>query len=115
LVDGLNAEVYDHAPGPNGVFDGCVTPGDDQVTHFDTTGFGIADPEAIVFNPDTGTLFISGHNATTVVEITVTGSVVTVYDINPFNISNPSGLAYAPSSVNPAEKALYISARGGIR
>jgi uncharacterized protein YjiK len=111
LSDGLNSEVWEVRPGPNGVFDGS----DDTATHFDTSSKGISDPEGITVNTDTGTLYITGHGATTVIETTTSGTVLTVYDIafvkNLYGKVSPSGLAYAPSSVNPAEKHLYITDR----
>ncbi|MBK9711677.1 MAG: hypothetical protein IPO81_10180 [Kouleothrix sp.] len=112
LADGLNGEVYDVAPGPNGRFDGCASPGDDTSTHFDTTRLGILDPEGIEYNPDTGTLFITGHGATIIIETTIGGSLLRVYDVAALDALNLSGLAYAPSSADPTRKSLYISARG---
>src|SRR6266545_4788690 len=115
LADGLDSEVYDIGPGPNGVFEGCPPNGDDVATHFDTASLGILDPEGIDFNPNTGTIYVTGHNATTIIETTLTGELVNVYDISFIkdlnNTMEPSGLAYAPSSVNPAVKNLYISDR----
>jgi hypothetical protein len=112
LADGQDSELFDIAPGPNGVFDGCPPEGDDQATHFDTARLGILDPEGVAYNPDNGHLYITGFAATKVIETTITGSLVAVFDLSSLNIDNPSGLAYAPSSVNPAVKTLYISARG---
>ena len=115
LSDGLNSEVWEIRPGPNGQFDGVSPAGDDTATHFDTSSKGISDPEGITVNTDTGTLYVTGHNATTVIEITTSGTVLTVYDIafvkNLYSHMEPSGLAYGPSSVNPAEKHLYITDR----
>ncbi|HXV65304.1 MAG TPA: hypothetical protein VEK15_31705, partial [Vicinamibacteria bacterium] len=45
VVDGVNREVYRVHPGPNGLFDGVTS--DDQVTHWDTLGDGLDDPEGI--------------------------------------------------------------------
>ncbi|MBK9711673.1 MAG: DNRLRE domain-containing protein [Kouleothrix sp.] len=112
LTDGLDSEVFDIAPGPNGVFDGCAPSGDDTSTHFDTSSMGIADPEGVEYNPDTGTIYITGASATTVVEATTGGTLLRVVDISFLNPYSPSGLAYAPSSVNPAVKNLYIADRG---
>jgi DNA-binding beta-propeller fold protein YncE len=112
LADGLDSEVFDIAPGPNGIFDSCPPYGDDQATHFDTARLGIADPEGVAYNPDHHTIYITGAEATKVIEMTITGDLVTVFDISSLKINNPSGLAYAPSSVNPAVKTLYICARG---
>ena len=112
LVDGLNSEVFDIAPGPNGIFDGCAPDGDDVATHFDTASMGILDPEAIEYNPDANTIFVSGAGATTVIETTSAGGLLKVFDLSSLKIDNPSGLAYAPSSLYPWVKTLYICARG---
>lgn len=112
LADGLNSEVYDIAPGPNGVFDGCAPDGDDQATHFDTNRYGIDDPEAVEVNPENGHLYITGNGASTVIETTRDGALVTIYDIAFLKALNPSGVAYAPSSVDPQARSLYITARG---
>ncbi len=112
IADGVNAEVYEIKPGPNGIFDGQPPAGDDQKSQFDTTPLGILDPEGIEFNSDNGHLYITGHGAKKVVETTTTGTLISVIDISSINAISPSGLAYAPSSVNPAVMNLYISDRG---
>ncbi len=115
LADGLNSEVWEVRPGPNGRFDGVAPAGDDQASHWDTSSKGINDPEGITVNTDTGTLYVSGHGATTVIEVTTGGTLLNVYDIgfikNLYGRMQPSGLAYGPSSVNPAMKNLYITDR----
>jgi hypothetical protein len=112
LADGVNSEIWEIRPGANGLFDGVPPEGDDQASHFDTSSLGITDPEAVEFNPDTGTLYISGRGAQQVIETTRMGTLLSVIDITFLNAKNPSGLAYAPSSVNASEKNLYIVARG---
>ncbi|MGH7493172.1 MAG: hypothetical protein ACREOO_12360, partial [bacterium] len=47
IADGVNAEVYEIRPGPNGRFDGQSPAGDDQAYHFDTNSLDIPDPEAV--------------------------------------------------------------------
>jgi DNA-binding beta-propeller fold protein YncE len=112
LADGLDSEVYDIAPGPNGIFDGCAPEGDDLATHFDTASLGISDPEAVEYNSDHHTIYVTGAEATKVIETTITGSLVRVFDLSSLDIDSPSGMAYAPSSRYPTVKTLYISARG---
>ena len=109
-ADGLNNEIYEISPGANGVFDG----GSSLVNSFDTQILGVNDPEGVEFNPDNGTLFIVGKSEgfDFIVETTTTGDPVTVIDISEPDVRKPAGLAYAPTSVNPAEKSLYIVARG---
>jgi hypothetical protein len=113
VADGLGREIYIVAPGSNGRFDGVAPTGDDEVTHFDTNRIDQPDPEGVGYNADRGTLFIvSNYRRTSVVETTLSGKVVQTIDIAFLNATSPAGLVYAPSSLNPALKSLYIVARG---
>jgi len=112
IADGVNAEVYEILPGVNGVFDGVPPGGDDQVKHFDTSVLGIQDPETVEFNPDNGNLFIIGHGGDKVVEMTNAGALVREIDTSYLNLQHPAGLAYAPGSIDPSVKDLYIATRG---
>ncbi|MDX1522765.1 MAG: Ig-like domain-containing protein, partial [Anaerolineae bacterium] len=126
IVDGLNNEVYQLAPGNNGVFDGASPTGDDVlVGQFDTAGLGMLDPEGIAFNPDTGHLYLAGQTPNigtrgydTLLEVTTAGVLVQTIDVsaaNPGNIHSKqklSGLAYAPSSVVSGAMNIYIADRG---
>ncbi|MCI0690404.1 IPT/TIG domain-containing protein [candidate division KSB1 bacterium] len=112
IADGANAEVYEIKPGLNGIFDGQPPVGDDQLAQFDTTPFDILNPEGIEFNPDNGHLYITGPGQKMVVETTTTGTLISVIDLTSTKAQKISGLAYAPSSVNPAVMNLYVSARG---
>jgi hypothetical protein len=115
LADGLNSEVWEVRPGPNNRFDGVPPAGDDQASHWDTSSKSIGDPEGITVNTDTGTLYVTGHGSTKVIETTTGGTLLNVYDIafikNLYGRMQPSGLAYGPSSVNPGVNDLYITDR----
>lgn len=108
LACGVDVKIVTLSPGPNGVFDGL----DDTATSFSTSSINQSDPEGIEYNPDSNTLFIVSTSAKSVAETTLTGTLVKNIDISPFTIKVPSGLEYAPSSVNSALKSLYIAARG---
>jgi Carbohydrate binding domain len=70
-------------------------------------------PEGIDFNPDTGTLYIiSNEERSDLVETTTTGTVVRVIAIPSVNALHPAAVAYAPGSMNPTVKHLYIADRG---
>jgi hypothetical protein len=125
IADGLNNEIYRLNPGPNGIFDGVAPAGDDQVTSFDTFGLGLEDPEGIAFNPDNGNLYIGGKtrnigtwNFDTLLEVTTSGVLVQLIDVSAVDPNRQyakqllSGLAYAPSSQNPALMNIYIADRG---
>ena len=112
VADGASKAIYQVAPGSNGIFDGVPPAGDDKVTSFDTAGFGQTNPEGIAFNPDTGNLYIVGRPRNTLFEVTTAGTLVQRIDISAADITNPAGLAYAPSSQNPGKMNIYIAARG---
>ncbi|UCH82333.1 MAG: hypothetical protein JSW20_06780, partial [Nitrospiraceae bacterium] len=111
IIDGVNEEVYTVNPGVNGIFDGVPPMGDDQVTSFDTTVLGTSDPEGIAYDSDFGHLYIAASD-TSVVHATTDGELVRTIDMSEANARKLSGLAYAPSSVNPGEMSLYIVDRG---
>jgi uncharacterized protein YjiK len=85
---------------------------DDQVTHFDVTSLGIRDPEGIEFNPDTGRLYILSHTRGPIAELLLDGTLVQYIDVTATNGVAVAGLAYGPSSTDPAQKHLYIVDRG---
>ena len=112
IADGVNNEVYRVMPGANGVFDGVPPAGDDVVTHFDSAGLGVVDPEGIEFNPDNGHLYLVGKPGNVVAEVTMTGQLVQTIDIAAANALVPAGLAYGPSSLDPGGRSLYVADRG---
>src|SRR3989442_589389 len=105
--------IYQLAPGANGRFDRVPSTADDVVVrHFSTSGFGLTDPEGVTFNSDTNTLYIVGHLDKHLVETTVTGTLLNQIDITSLDVCAPGDVVYAPSSLNPAAKHLYIVDRG---
>jgi len=119
IAAGIDQEVYMFDLGPNGVIGG----GDDgPIISFDTNSVGIHDLEGIEYNPEAGTLFIASDNSSddVIFEVTLTGYLIETYDVSELDIlyGEPtgghiprSGLAYGPSSQNPAIKNLYLSSR----
>lgn len=113
IADGGGKEVYIVDPGANGKFDGVVAPGDDIVTHFDTSGMAQTDPEGIEYNPDDNTLFIvSNKTAADIAETTLDGTLLRTIEISFINAKAKAGLAYGPSSADPDQKSIYMAARG---
>jgi|GEM_PF-672972 len=112
LADGKTNKVYRLQPGPNGVFDNVLT-GDDLVSSFDTLSLGLSDPEGIAFDPRDNTLFIVGSKQDNlIIHTTTDGILLRTIDISVANPRNPSGLALAPSSVDPSMTSLYMVVRG---
>ena len=114
IADGVDAEIYVLRPGANGIFDGAPPAGDDQVTQFDTNALGAVDPETVEYKEDTGTLLVLGSTGPRVVkEVTTTGTLIGQIDLSFAPLDKPAGMAYAPSSDNPARHSLYIVNRVG--
>ncbi|MDQ3004328.1 MAG: hypothetical protein M3R47_02950, partial [Chloroflexota bacterium] len=110
---GDDAEVFRIPLGADGVLGG----GDDgAMTHFDTTVLGFSDMESLGYNADSNTLFIASPKPTEryLGETTPTGTLLRAYDLalmgSDGNIR--SDVAYAPGSVNPGIKNIYIASRG---
>ena len=113
IADGTNAEVWIVSPGPNGFFNGAGSSGDDVVLgHFDTASIGLRDPEGIDYHPSRGTLFIVSRGDSRLVETTLTGQVVRVFDLGFFNPDEPAGIGIGPASNNSSVMNIYLVARG---
>lgn len=115
IADGTNAEVWVISPGGNGVFDGAGTAGDDVVlNHFDTAVMGIRDPEGIDYHPTRGTLFLVSRAAgdKILVETSLTGTVVSAFDIAFLNAVSRAGVGIGPGSNDANAMNIYIAARG---
>ena len=111
LVDGVNAEVYRIAPGPNGIFNGVPPAGDDQLTHFDVSGI-VTDPECLAVNTDSNNLYIAGNNDDVVQEIATNGGLLRTINISAANALHIGGLGFGPGSTDSSARRLYLVQRG---
>lgn len=116
IADGAASEIYEVSPGPNGIFDGVYDPpnhlGDDIVTSFDTYSLGLMDIESVEYKADTNTLYIVSGLNNVIAETSKTGDLLRYIDVTPYAGRAESGLAYAPSSLDPNVMSIYITARG---
>lgn len=112
IIDGVGSLVYQVDPGSNGIFDGTIAPGDDQVTSFDVAALGLQDPEGIGFNIHMGTLYILDSATNLLVETTTTGGLINNINISAANPKKPAGVALAPASDSSGAWNLYIVDRG---
>lgn len=112
IADGVNAEIYDVDPGPNGRFDGIPPAGDDRVSHFDTGALGYPDPEGVDYNADSHTLFIVSRGVRRVLETTISGTVIREIDVGFLTgLKAAAAVVYAPSSTGDGQKSLFIADR----
>jgi hypothetical protein len=102
IADGVNREVY-HITLTGGLID-----------HFDVLTYGVEDPEAVEFNPFTGTLYVMSSNRSTgvIAETTTSGQLIQTIDISAANIRTAAGLAYGPASTGSGAQSFYIVDRG---
>jgi hypothetical protein len=85
--------------------------GNDQVRQFATAPIGVNDPEAVEFDPNSGTLFMVTANGDKIVEATTSGALVSEIDTSYLPLDKPAGLVYAPRSTDPSKKSFYIADR----
>jgi uncharacterized protein YjiK len=101
VVDGTNMEIYQY------------TVTGSLVGHFDVGSKGVVDPEGVVFNPDSGTLFVLSNSGNPVIiETTTNGTLLQTIDVSADNASAPGGVAYGPASDGSGAKRFYIVDRG---
>jgi sugar lactone lactonase YvrE len=111
IADGVGARVYRVTPGPNGAFDGVAPLGDDEFTSFDTAGDGLTDIEGIAFNSENRYLYVVGRPVGMLAEYTTQGELVRLFDISAASPLLPSGLTFAPGSLDPSVPNIYITDR----
>src|SRR5918999_5821731 len=106
IADGVGSEIHQVT-----AMDGVFGNGNDQSQHFDTAGLGIEDAEAVEWVPERGTLFTIGDDGSRVVELPPTGALVSEIDTSFLPLDRPAGLAWAPRSIDPTRRSLYIADR----
>lgn len=108
-ADGLGAEIYRISPGPNGTFEGA---GDDVITHFDVSALGVQDAEGLGYHPDRNTLLVpDGRSSTTMIEVSLGGTLLTTIDISSAQSKHPEDVAVAPATSGGGNN-LFMVARG---
>jgi hypothetical protein len=98
-------------PGTNGFFDGAAPAGDDVVTIFDVTPFGIGDPEGIVYDPFWDTLIVADRSSRDLWELTPGGALLRRIDVDFPGGVKLSGVAIAPGSANPMLRNYWVTDR----
>ncbi|MBY5162749.1 Ig-like domain-containing protein [Salsipaludibacter albus] len=111
VVDGVNAEVWRISPGPDGVFTGGGSTGDDTISRFDLARHGIQDPEGIVHNVFDDTLLVADRRTDLVHELTLAGGLIRIIDISAAGARTPAGITLAPSS-DGLGTSMYVVDRG---
>lgn len=112
VVDGKDKEVYEYAPGRNGVFDGVAPTGDDVVVQFDVYRHGARDPEGIAYHRGRDTVLVLDGRTQKIFEVTRRGELLNVISIQAARATKAAGIALAPASNGSGAQNLYIVDRG---
>jgi hypothetical protein len=112
VIDGGDREVYEYAPGPNGVFDGVAPAGDDRVVQFDVYRHGARDPEGIAYHPGRDTVLVLDGKTQKIFEVTRRGELLNVITITAARAVKAAGITLAPASNGSGAQNLYIVDRG---
>jgi len=111
VSSGASAEICEIDPGPNGVFSGADTFGDDVVTTFSLLPMGIPDAEGIVYDPFWNTLVLADRSTRDLYEVTPEGGYLRKIDVNFPSGTKPSGVTIAPGSTNPLLRNYWVTDR----
>ena len=106
LIDGVNNELYRVTPGPNGVFDGVLAPGDDVATHTDLERFGIVNPEGVTYDSVRDVMVVVDNNG--LWEMDTNGALIDSIDTTSLPLKLAAGVAVAPASDGSANRSYYI-------
>lgn len=99
ITDDNATEVYDLDPGS----DGQIGTSDDSWTSFDTSTAGSGDPEGITFDTWNNRLFVADGVNQEVYQFTLTGNLVSHFDVGAYGVVDPESVAF-----NPYTGTLYI-------
>jgi DNA-binding beta-propeller fold protein YncE len=99
IADGLGAQIFRIAPGPDERFNGAGPLGDDIITSFDVGALGQADPEDVAFDQGSGHLLVvSNDRRSPLSEVTVDGALVGTADLSSIGVLAPAGIAVIPTA-----------------
>jgi uncharacterized protein YjiK len=86
--------VYDLNPGA----DGLVGTADDTWTSFSTSAAGNDDPEGITYDPVHNRLFVADGVNMEIYQYTLTGSLVSHFDVEAYGVLDPESVEFNPDS-----------------
>ncbi len=117
IGDAHGKEVWDVAPGPNGIFDGVVAAGGDDVllSHFDTLSIGQQNPEGLDFSTVSNSFWMVSNvsNNRMLSEVSLSGALIQEIALDGIpGVESPSGIAIAPRSTDSSKWSAYIADRG---
>jgi len=110
--DGSTPAIYRITPGRDRRFDGLAPRGDDRVTAFASTPWGITDPEGVTYDRSTGTLLVISRSDDVIARVSRRGDLIETFNLTSLGIRRAAGIALAPASDDPTITDVYVVDRG---
>jgi hypothetical protein len=110
--DSSTPAIYRITPGRDRRFDGLAPGGDDHVTAFASTPWGITDPEGVTYDRSTGTLLVISRSDDVIARVSRRGDLIDTYNLTSLGIRRAAGIALAPASDDPTITDVYVVDRG---
>ncbi|MEO8356166.1 MAG: hypothetical protein ABI621_09645 [Chloroflexota bacterium] len=92
--DSSGTNVFDLNPGA----DGWIGTSDDSWTGFDTNAVGNGDPEGIAYDTWNNRLFVADGVSAEVYQYTLTGTLVSHFDVQAYGVMDPEAVEFNPES-----------------
>ena len=113
VADGTSRKLYRIFPGPNGTFDGPAPDGDDTVTSFDVSAWGIMNLEGLGYRSSSDTLLITDASPNDAIyEVTKDGFVLRYLSLNFLDnlpgVVTAADVAIAPASNGSGQLNMYV-------
>ena len=111
VAGGIFNTVHRLRPGPNGIFNGIPSVGDDQILTINVSPFGVTDVEAIAVRPADGGIYVVGQPITTLLHLNNAGQFVRTITLPSTGLVKPAGIVFAPASSGTGD-SMYLVDRG---
>ncbi|HSL27308.1 MAG TPA: S-layer homology domain-containing protein [Acidimicrobiia bacterium] len=112
IADGAARRVFRVFPGPNGRFDGIAPTGDDTVSSFDLSAWGITNLEGIGYRASSDTLLVTDASSNDAIyEITKDGFVLRYLSLNFLDYLGAitaADVTIAPASNGSGQLNMYV-------
>ncbi len=116
ILDPVGPSLVKVIPALDGSFESASAQRDGRISKISLQTPGVADAQGLALDPATGNLHILSPSQNKIFELSATGEVVAVRDMEEFLIRTPQAMVFAPSgdrTDDPALVSLYIVHRVG--
>jgi uncharacterized protein YjiK len=109
VLDAAGPRLVRVKPGPDGSFTNAI------ISTINLQSSGLTDVRGLAFDSASGHLHVVDPAEQKLYELTQAGEVVASRDLSPFNLGNPQGMVFAPTTDqtdDPASTSLFVADQG---